>query len=546
MRAARPIVAAALVLGSATVATCVFPTERDASVHVSLTPIRILFRGEDTVATARAWQMVGSTDSQPIANVVFVWSSSDPSVATVDAAGHVVGVKSGNVIITAAAANFDKQARAAADTLRVAAPLEIDSLRPKTIRYGEILSIYGVGVDSIFQATLAGAQLIRVPYNDTAFSGGTERSKWWVPFPAHSDSLFFLGISGTNGVFGYVHSDTTKVVERDIYEPDDTVPRGINLDLPPPFAALPSLEFFNPALAFETLKRGQTSGDDWYHFTQAETRDLTIILTASQVAGTFSTYLTDSLGWNTTTHQFYIGKDSWTFGPGSHACHGAAFAPSEAIGDSTIVAFKSVPIGSLDAVAIYGVPGRYSLGVIAGYQSELPPDKHEDDNSCNAADLRGTVPVSASGYRDTLTIENPHDVDWIRFNYTQGPLLSTAQLRLHAFPGTHPDSLKDLDLYVIKIPQAGDAAVQVLAADTSAGSDVDLRPGLATGDYYLAVVDFAGTATTYEICVATITVLGAGPCAGSAFPSPPVGVTSARIRGAPPSGTQSLLVPSRP
>src|SRR5439155_1636532 len=84
-------------------------------------------------------------------------------VLVVDAAGHVVGVKSGNVIITAAAANFDKQARATADTLRVAAPLETDSLRPKTTRYGEILSIYGVGVDSIFQATLAGAQLIRVP-----------------------------------------------------------------------------------------------------------------------------------------------------------------------------------------------------------------------------------------------------------------------------------------------------------------------------------------------------------------------------------------------
>src|SRR5207245_1003333 len=119
-----------------------------------------------------------------------------------------------------------------------------------------------------------------------------------------------------------------------------------------------------------------------------------------------------------------------------------------------------------------------------------------------------------------------------------------------ALPGTHPDSLKDLDLYVVKVPVSGDATIQVLAADTSAGSDADLRPGLGTGDYYLAVVDFAGTTTTYELCVATITVLGAGPCAGTAFPSPalraragdqgtPPGCGAGRAGGAPlPAGSE--------
>jgi len=41
-------------------------------VHVSMSRILVLFRGSDTVATARAWQMVGSADSVPISNVVFV------------------------------------------------------------------------------------------------------------------------------------------------------------------------------------------------------------------------------------------------------------------------------------------------------------------------------------------------------------------------------------------------------------------------------------------------------------------------------------------
>jgi hypothetical protein len=477
-------------------------------VHVSLTPVRILFRGTDTVLTARAWQMVGSADSQPIPNVVFVWRSSDPSVATVDAAGHVVGVKSGSVVITAAAANFDQGARSASDTLRVAAPLDIDSIRPTTVLYGEMLSIYGVGVDSIFVASLKGAPLIRVPYADTQFAGGTERSKWWVPFPARTDSLFFLGVSGTSGVFGYFPRDAVTVVEQDLYEPNDTVPRLIDLDAPPPFAANPTLRSFNPALAFEALTRGQKTGADWYRFSHAQTQDLTIVLTAPQVAGTFSTYLTSALGWDATNQKYVLGPDAWTFGPRSHACHGLGFAPSEAVSDSTIVAFKSLAAGSLDAISIYEVPGRYGLSVIAGYQSELPPDAHEDDNSCNAADLR--LPIQVVPFRDTLTIENPHDIDWIRFTVASG---GQHRFRLHALAGVHPDSLKDLDLYVVRVPIPGDTALQVVIADTASGSDVNQKMGLGTGNYYVVVLDYAGTPTQYEICVAI------GDCP-TAFPAP--------------------------
>src|SRR5256885_3787686 len=74
--------ALALLFSCATLATCVYPTEHEASVHVSLPPVRILFRGNDTVVAARAWEIRGPGDSQPIPNVAFVWSSSDSAVAT--------------------------------------------------------------------------------------------------------------------------------------------------------------------------------------------------------------------------------------------------------------------------------------------------------------------------------------------------------------------------------------------------------------------------------------------------------------------------------
>src|SRR5438876_6254458 len=233
MRRSRGLAALALAFCSVTVTTCVYPTERDSSVHASLTHQGILIRGTDTTATATAWRIAGPSDSQPIPNVVFVWMSSNPAVATVDDRGHIVAITSGAVVIRAAAANFDKGALAAADTIRVSAPLEIDSVRPKVVRYGELLSVYGVGVDSIFLAQLAKADLILDPFADTAYADGTARRRFWVPPPAHTDSLFFLGISGGNGVLGFVHGDTTRVVERDLYEPDDISPQPIDLDAPP-------------------------------------------------------------------------------------------------------------------------------------------------------------------------------------------------------------------------------------------------------------------------------------------------------------------------
>src|SRR5439155_919993 len=80
-------------------------------------PLPVLIRGTDTYATARAWRIVAAGDSQPIANVSFVWSSGDPLTATVDANGHVVGIKSGRTAIRAAAANFDKRATVGQITL---------------------------------------------------------------------------------------------------------------------------------------------------------------------------------------------------------------------------------------------------------------------------------------------------------------------------------------------------------------------------------------------------------------------------------------------
>ncbi len=502
MQRGRGLAALAL-LGAVAVGTCVYPTEHDASVHVSITSIRILFRGEDTIATARAWRMLGPADSQPIPNVAFVWSSSDPGVATVDNAGHIVGVTSGTTIIRAAAANFDAEALAAADTLRVSAPIEVDSIRPDTpIRYGEMMTIYGVGVDSIFSASLAGAQLIPNLFADSTFAGGTARRRYWVPPPARTDSVFIIGVYNGSGIFGYVRTDTVRVVLHDLYE-DQPAPATIDLDGPRPFpgTALDAVLFTNPALAFEVLPRDSAFGIDWYRLQQGTSRDLTVIITAPEVRGTFAGFVSDA----------FDGAAPWTVGPGSHNCRGKKFSPKEAVGDSTIVALAGVSIGSLDVIALYTQQGRYGLTAVDGYLTSnrgdprIVKDTHEEDDYCDAVGAQVTK-MLAVPYRDTLTIDNPHDVDWIRFN-VPGSLVTSVQLHTNALPAVVGQDSSDIDLYVLHEPSPG-AQLDSIAGVASPGSVNNTTLLLAPGNYYAVVVDFAGVPTPYAICI----VAGLGSC----------------------------------
>jgi hypothetical protein len=527
MRLSRGIAPLAVLFSSATLASCVYPTERDDSVHVSVAALPILLRGDDTYGTARAWRMLGSTDSLEIANVTFVWSSDVPSIASVDANGHIVGIKSGTTTIRAAAANFDKRALVGETPLRISASLEIDSIRPQLVRYGERVTVYGFGLDSTVALTLgANAFLFPVPFSQVFKPDGSTSIAYWVPPPAHTDSLFFIG----SGVFGFSH-DTVHVTRHDLYEPNKTSAAVIDLETSRPFPGtfLNFFMFLNPALAFEGLPRGVTRSADWFRFRQSTTRDLTIVLNAD-VPGTFQTFLTDSLGYRTSDTTWFIGRNAWTFGPQSHACHGAAFGPKEAPAESTIVALHDFADTSLHAIAVYTREGRYELAVIEGYalsDKRIARDTHEEDNFCDAADLKPVV-FSASGeYVDTLAIENPHDVDWFRFTVS-GSVAQPVRFRTAARPFAAADS-SDIDLYVLNVPASGDTVMTGFAI-AKAGSTVDTTLSLAPKDYYAVVVDFAGVPTRYSLCIGFPHVPLTSPKCATLPASAPVGSSAAELR----------------
>ena len=500
---ATPIVILAAAL---TGATCAFPTDKSDKVLVTLDgPSQVVLRGQEMSVYARAWQVIG-TDTQPIKNVAFAFGTGSSTTATVqnDGGGYatVTGVNSGNVHITARAISFE-QAPEGDLLLRVSNPLEVDSVRPAIVRFGDTMTVYGVGVDSIFIAFLANVTQFDYPFpgvlaTRTRDSLGFSTATFWVTPPAHTDKLSFIG----PGVFGSA-PDTTKIIPVDVLEPNETAPHTINLEAPPRIPTIPQIRFLNPALAFEPTKR-DSLGVDWYRFVQTNTRDITLILTAPEVRGTFSTFLSDSLAFVPGTPPSYkIGPNSWTIGPGSHACKGFAFAPPETQPESTIVALRGMPAGRLHALALYSQPGRYGLAVFEGYitsNPSIPRDKHEEDDFCDAADARGLAVTMPGGtLRDTLTIDNPHDIDWIRFRVTS---LSSVTIKSASLTAATAVDSSDIDLFLLTVPGGGaSSTLDILNRSDAAGSSETMTSLLNPGDYYLVVVDFQGVPVVYDLCI---------------------------------------------
>src|SRR5882762_879184 len=520
---ATPVVILAVALAGA---TCAFPTDKSDKVHVSLeAPSKVVLRGQEMSVYARAWRLNGP-DSQPITNVAFAFGTGSSTTATIQNVGGgyatVTGVNSGNVHVTARAISFE-QAPEGDLLVRVSNPLEVDSVRPKLVRFGDTITVYGVGVDSIFIAFLDNATQFDYPLpgilpTRTRDSLGFSTATFWVTPPAHTDRLSFIG----PGVFG-----------------NAPAPRAINLEAPPRIPAIPQILFLNPALAFEPLKRDSLAVD-WYRFTQTKTRDLTIILSAPDVRGTFSTFLSDSLafvpasGPNPATYT--IGPNSWTLGPGSHACKGFAFEPAETQPESTIVALRGMPPGGLHALASYSQPGRYGLAVFEGYVTSdpnVPRDAHEEDDFCDAADARGlAVVLPAGSFRDTLTIDNPHDIDWIRFRVTS---LTTATIKIASVTSATVDS-SDIDIFLLTVPGGGaSSSLDTLARSDAAGSTETISRVLSPGDYYLVAVDYQGVPVAYDLCISSSGCL--------AFPSRPVPARATKRQVA--AHSQLLSTPRR-
>ena len=550
--------------------SCAFPNDNSDKVFVTLqAPSHVVLRGQEVSVYAQAWRVAG-TDTQAITNVDFAFSSGSGSVARVDkdCCGYatVTGVNSGNVDIIARAVSFE-HAQEADLSLRVSNPLEIDSVRPATVHYGALLTVYGVGVDSMFLASLNNVALIEYPFSRLRDSMGNGQISFWVPPPARTDSLAYLGA----GVFGF---DTvpTVVLKDDVYEPNDTTPSPINLDLggPWPGTALAPFVFLNPALAFEPQDRG-AAGEDWFRFsTNDTTQALTFFInypsTGDTSASTTRTFLLDSLGYDANGSpsldpiEKFFGRDSADFiSSDFQRCKGFEFSPAQAQRESTTVALRTLPSHRLHVMTFFTRPQRYGLAVVNGYvtaDSRIQPDKYEENDMCHYTDSipgrpnpPSRIHVSTAGFSDTMNIDNPFETDWYRIEVPPHAAGDSVLFRIRSRPFVPAArDTSDIDIYVETVP-GSTGPLNEVGSSVNAGSAEDLMLDLPAGSYYVGVVDYAGAAMRYSMCIRAIPLLTLQRSCALIQPGPTVpGRSKARppaVAPATPSGARNSFLGSR-
>jgi hypothetical protein len=548
--------------------TCVFPSDRSGEVYVSLAaadPLlasdSLVLQGTEATLSARAWQRVTSSDSVEVPNVAFRWLTSDPTTATVQGEGartaRLTGVASGRATISVAAVAF-QSSKPATFPIRVSTPFKLDSVRADTasyssvatfngdanhhtVKYGQLLTFYGVGVRGIFFAQLGSTSLLADTFSFKGVPAGVGQMSFWVPWPAQTGKPVALALGGNA-----FDTTTIRAFHRDIYKvslPTDTVARRLSLDGPGPIPSLPFIVFANPALTFEDLPRGDTIGADWFRFTRTDTtRAITLVVTSPQSGNLSDVLLSDSIVYQSSTKTHAIGASAWTIGPGEYDCRGRKFLPAQSPPDSIIIALQGpLPGHALHMLSSYAVPGIYGVAVLDGYFTTDPtigPDRFEGNRTCTLADANFLDPARTIAvdptrkFRDsTLTIDNPHAVDWYRFHVTNSGLQSV-QIQSRPLPFTAGLDSSAIDLYVLTTDTLGQLGK---ATATVPGAQDSLTLSLATGDYYLVVVDFAGVPTRYALCIVMSILPHCDPAITAA---PPAGRPGASL-------LPSLLPPHR-
>ncbi len=509
-RLAAPVAIAGGLALIAGLSSCDVPTDRSGQLAVQMAQIPALIIGDSLLLNA---EVVNETDTVTNAEVRF--ESSDVTVLLVSPDGRLFANKVGTAEITARAIEY-AQADNATQLVEVRDVYELDSIAPVLVRYGSSVELFGVGLPQTIAATLGGADALFKSYTplDPQEPGRFGILELWVtpPAPVVSQAVLL-------GFEGILISDTLLVTQRDIYEPNDTIPRNLGAI---------SDSVFNPALAFERVRRGEGQlSVDWYTFTTSQPGDWTVAAWSPAGGSRFDVYVTNSLFWSSAVLAsegaglYAVGLGGWGTGAGFRPCDGLGYRYGaggehaftfEVPPDSAVFALRDLPAGTYHVFVNYGEGGPFydpavnlsavgvfvdSLNLVTplptgirikpGYHSILDPDQFEENDYCSVAPS-----INVPDTLNQLTIDTPHDADWFSFTMS-----STETVR---FSVEVTEDFADLDTYVIR-DWRPDSLVVV---DFDIGADGDVAsatPGAALepGNYFLVVVDFLGVPTEYTL-----------------------------------------------
>ncbi len=489
-------------------AACLVPTDDSDKLAVQMDAVPVLIENDSLVLSARVMQ-----GDVLIPNAEVRYSTDNSIVLSVSPDGELRAIRDGTANVTATAITF-AGAEAVEQLVVVRPEFALDSVQPTAVRYGELLEIFGVGLNQAFQSQFGGGAdgIVHgwVPTDPGEIDRFGSLFIWSAPPAERSDVVILVGFGGV------LVSDPIQVFQRDIYEPNDSAPSDLGtLDG----------RVFNPGLAFErVLREDGRLTVDWYTFTIPQTGDWTISVSAPLGGGIYDAYLTNELFWIPGTIEasgfaVYAATD-WGVGAGFRPCDGLGFiypGPDREAGftievppDSAIIPIKDLPAGTYNLIVTFGQdapfydlqtnvsgvvvdvdsvaffnPRRTGIDIRPGYRSILPPDAYEENDYCDVASN-----ISVPDTIANLTIDAPHDADWFHFTLTSPQNVG--------FSVTAADSFASLDLYLIQDFRPDSLIVKAFSFDDGVTNQATTA-NLAPGDYFLIVTDFIGLPTDYTL-----------------------------------------------
>ena len=470
---------------------CVVPSDESGSVFVTVESRgTVVGRGSALHLQAKAWGEETSGPARPLEGVAFVWSNSAPSIATVSAgpfgSATVTGVRSGSFQLTATAVDYE-DATPGTLTMRVANSVEVDSVLPDTVRFGEQVTVYGVGMGAVSRVVLGEGSLIPDTASLQGEASGFGSMRFWVPPSASTGRAIIVAAHGLSASA----PGATVVVPSDLYESEIFGSRPtILLDGPP--VRPPHVLFFNPGLYLEPQEPF-----DEYLFRRSIAGPLTVVMRMEDPedfaldASVRPENALDGGDWGVTRDSVRCRLTSRSL---------PRFADS-------LVVVVSGPASQAFVVVVRDDEGRgkgYTLEVRDGRpapDSRITQDRYEPNDNCIDADARAADPAYALDLSQgpailKATIDHGSDLDWYRFIVPERDTTAvTVRVRSVPLGAADPSHV------AVLVGKVDDP-------DTESGwleGATDGLPGafsgrLAPGEYYALVHD-GSVATPYELCV---------------------------------------------
>lgn len=512
---------------------CLFPTDESDALAVRIDALStIVIRGEAILLRASAATRDSSGNALRPGVVTFTWSSDDENIATVtggdDGYATVQGINAGRVTIRATVRDY-RNAEPGTRTIRVSNTVAIDSVVPDTVRYGEQVTVHGVGLGRVDELILSETALIPDPSSLAGDALGEGSIRYWVPYPARSGHALAIAVDG----FSAPAAAPTVVIPENAYHSAGGSPTVI--DLNGPTLAEDGTLFFDPALALTPDAAVNT-----FRLARSDTsRPLTVVISTSEPVvrniqpsvslpgDDFSENPIEYFGWRIGTVEQLCQREFLTSAPE---------LDFESRPATVIRSLQHTFRGGIDLRITGASPGRYSLRILDGYvppDPRLTPDRFEENDYCDGADLSFEDPAKGldliTGISEVLTIDQPLDLDWFRFSLPEAPEgVRLVTIRTTSLPFGAADS-SNLGIGLVSLDSLFGCCAEGWTAEARApGSSERMSLELPAGDYYLVVADEAGVATGYGLCA----VIG-NDC------TPPVPPSTSGIGRGPPPRTRA-------